>query len=272
MGQPASCAPYKPLPISVEPRAILIVRGDAMTVKATPGRDLLVEGSAYSGTAGAFNNFRRDTRHTVNHGTGHATDAATQEDVNEKETSIDLGADVGVDIKDLAIDEEEFPVGTDLADFVAMYHEMIDELSGDMWIVLCCNIILYRRRLGSSLRGSRARVLSGGAKTYELETNGTTDLGPGYWGYQVQAEMTLGGFGPTSTTVLTVLAIVHHHHDQTRRPAHDVTGHSRPTRGQLAAACLVTSLEGGSPGTKIDQDLGASEVSTMIEQEVETWL
>ncbi|KZP15867.1 hypothetical protein FIBSPDRAFT_934990 [Athelia psychrophila] len=99
--------------------------------RATPGRNLLVEGSAYSGTAGAFNNFRQDMCHTVNHGTGHATDAATQEDVDEEETSIDLEADVGVDIKDLAIDEE-FLVGTDLADFVVMYHEMIDELSGDM--------------------------------------------------------------------------------------------------------------------------------------------
>lgn len=100
--------------------------------QATPGRDLLVEGSAYSGTAGAFNNFRRDTRNVVNHGIGHAAGATAQEDIEEEEASIDLGADVGIDIEDLAMDEEEFPVGTDLADFVAMYHEMIDELSGDM--------------------------------------------------------------------------------------------------------------------------------------------
>ena len=34
-----------------------------------------------------------------------------------------------IDIDDLAMDEEEFPLGTDLSRFVAMVQEVIDELS-----------------------------------------------------------------------------------------------------------------------------------------------
>lgn len=97
---------------------------------ATVARDLLSAGAAYASTSGAFNNFRRDTRNAVNHGTSNGMDSLASNDVeSEDEFDCDLGADQGLDVDDLALDEEEFPVGTDLADFVAMTREVIDELS-----------------------------------------------------------------------------------------------------------------------------------------------
>lgn len=41
----------------------------------------------------------------------------------------DLGADTEIGMDDLAMDEEEFPLGTDPERFVAMMQEVIDELS-----------------------------------------------------------------------------------------------------------------------------------------------
>jgi hypothetical protein len=100
---------------------------------ATPARDLLSAGAAYANTAGAFNNFRRDTRNAVNHGTMHGNANVTPSDnVNRPEqddADIDLGADMDLDVDDLAMDDEEFPAGTDIADFVSMAREVIDELS-----------------------------------------------------------------------------------------------------------------------------------------------
>jgi hypothetical protein len=47
----------------------------------------------------------------------------------EDDADIDLGADQDLDVDDLAMDEEEFPVGTDIADLVAMTREVVDELN-----------------------------------------------------------------------------------------------------------------------------------------------
>jgi len=98
---------------------------------ATPSRDLLSAGAAYANTAGAFNNFRCDTRNAVNHGTPHGNSTDMPDNASsivEDSADIDLGADPGLDVDDLAMDEEEFPAGTDIADFVAMAREAIDEL------------------------------------------------------------------------------------------------------------------------------------------------
>ena len=101
--------------------------------RTTPARDLLSAGAAYANTAAAFNNFRRDTRNATNHGTAHsnmntnADDTSQSMDVNDADA--DLGGDVDLDVDDLAMDEEEFPVGTDIADLISMAHEFIDELS-----------------------------------------------------------------------------------------------------------------------------------------------
>ena len=102
---------------------------------ATPSHDLLSAGAAYANTAGAFNNFRHDTRNAVNHGTPHGNSIDTLDNAGgnaggtmEDSADIDLGADPGLHVDDLAMDEEEFPAGTDISDFVAMAREAIDEL------------------------------------------------------------------------------------------------------------------------------------------------
>lgn len=99
--------------------------------QATPARDLLAEGAAYANTARAFKNFRRDTRKAMNLGTAHG-ETQTPSSVNpdaDLEANYDLGEDMNISLDDLAMDEEEFPMGTDIADFVAMSQEVIDELS-----------------------------------------------------------------------------------------------------------------------------------------------
>jgi hypothetical protein len=99
--------------------------------KTTPVRDLLAEGAAYANTARAFKNFRRDNCKATNLGTAHGTEMSPGEpdmDSNEHPNH-DLGGNVDIDVDDLAMDDEEFPAGTDIADFVAMTREVIDELS-----------------------------------------------------------------------------------------------------------------------------------------------
>jgi hypothetical protein len=100
---------------------------------ATPAQDLLSAGAAYTNTAGAFNNFRHDTCKAVNHGTPHGNSTSAPSNnasgTVDDDADIDLGIDPDLEVDDLAMDEEEFPVGTDIADFVAMTHEVIDELS-----------------------------------------------------------------------------------------------------------------------------------------------
>jgi hypothetical protein len=100
---------------------------------ATSARDLLSAGAAYANTAGAFNNFRRDTCQAVNHGTLHgnaiSTSSSDADTIVEDDADIDLGGDLDLDVDDLAMDEEEFPVGTEVADFVAMTREVVSKLA-----------------------------------------------------------------------------------------------------------------------------------------------
>jgi hypothetical protein len=93
----------------------------------TPAHDLVGASAAYANTASAFNNFQRDTHNALNHGTAHGDNTST--DSTDDGADMDLGADVDFDMDDLTVDEEEFPVGTDIVEFVAMAHEAIDELS-----------------------------------------------------------------------------------------------------------------------------------------------
>jgi hypothetical protein len=44
----------------------------------------------------------------------------------------DLGGDVDVELDNLVMDEEEFPPCIDVADFVAMARDVIEELGGDI--------------------------------------------------------------------------------------------------------------------------------------------
>lgn len=102
---------------------------------ATAFRDLLSTGAAYANTSGAFNNFRRETRVAVNHGIpeGPPSDEPSPDSgsTTEDAADFDLGGDVDITMDDLSTDKEEFGISgeTDLAEFVAMSQEFIDELS-----------------------------------------------------------------------------------------------------------------------------------------------
>jgi hypothetical protein len=82
---------------------------------AIPARDLMATGAAYANKNGAFKNFRCDTRKATNKGISEsAPRTTTPESEDEPDRSYhDLGDDVDVGMHDLAMDEEEFPLGTD---------------------------------------------------------------------------------------------------------------------------------------------------------------
>jgi hypothetical protein len=90
----------------------------------------MAEGATYANKASAFRNFRRDSRKATNKG---AAEAAPHSDVesedNDEYANPDLGGGPDIDMDDLAMDGEEFPLGTDPSQFVAMAQEVIDELS-----------------------------------------------------------------------------------------------------------------------------------------------
>ncbi|KIM79039.1 hypothetical protein PILCRDRAFT_10701 [Piloderma croceum F 1598] len=98
--------------------------------KATPACDLLAEGAMYANMARTFKNFWQDTHKATNLGTAHGEKLFT-EDPNtdlEEHADHDLGGDLDINVDDLALDEEEFPLGTDIADLVAMTQEFVNEL------------------------------------------------------------------------------------------------------------------------------------------------
>jgi hypothetical protein len=98
---------------------------------AIPARDLMAAGAAYANKSGAFKNFQCDTRKAVNKGVSEgAPRAAMPESEDEPDMSYhDLGDDAEVGMNDLAMDEEEFPLGTNPERYVAMTLEVIEELS-----------------------------------------------------------------------------------------------------------------------------------------------
>lgn len=107
---------------------------------ALPTRDLLGSGAEYANTARAFKTFRNDTRnakHSRNHthrGANNTpvTSDPTLDDNDNEPANPDLGGDIDVELDDLVMDEEEFPPCTDVADFVAMARDVIEELDGDV--------------------------------------------------------------------------------------------------------------------------------------------
>jgi hypothetical protein len=99
---------------------------------ATPARDLFIPGAAYGSTARAFKTFCRDMRNARNEGVSEGPDVlvASNDSVEEDVVAdLDYGGDSGITIEDLAMDDEELPVGMDFADFVTLGEEMIEELS-----------------------------------------------------------------------------------------------------------------------------------------------
>jgi hypothetical protein len=69
-----------------------------------------------------------DTRNTKNLGTKQGAEQAL-DDTDYAQADIDLGGELDLDISDLAMDDEEIPVGTNPTDFIAMAREAIEEFS-----------------------------------------------------------------------------------------------------------------------------------------------
>ena len=99
----------------------------------TPAHDLMAVGTEYANKAGAFKNFKCDIRKAQNKGVpeGTLTSAGDESDNVDaaQEMDHDLGGNVDLDIDDLALDDNEFPFGMDIGDFILMTREVIDELS-----------------------------------------------------------------------------------------------------------------------------------------------
>ena len=101
---------------------------------AIPACDLMALGAAYANKSGAFKKFQSDTWKAVNKGVPKGALGADKpeldDDHKDKGENLyhDLGANAEIGMDDLAMDEEEFPLGTNPKLFVAMTQEVIDEL------------------------------------------------------------------------------------------------------------------------------------------------
>jgi hypothetical protein len=103
---------------------------------ATEARDLIQTGSEYMNTPSAFRNFRYTKFNIKNHGLPEATPSQPsqlsdiEDNVEDLEVyNCELEGNGGVDFEDLLLDEDEFPLGSDVGDYIATVHEVIDELS-----------------------------------------------------------------------------------------------------------------------------------------------
>ena len=102
---------------------------------ASEAQDLIQTGSEYVDTPSAFRNFSYTKFNIKNHGLLEAT--ATQlTDINADVDDVeDLGDDCELDgneavcFEDLLLDKDEFHLGSDVGDYIATVHEVIDELS-----------------------------------------------------------------------------------------------------------------------------------------------
>jgi hypothetical protein len=106
---------------------------------ATEARDLIQTGSEYANTPSAFRNFTYTKFNIENHGLPESTpsqlsdinaDVDNIEDFEDNCSELNDGNEA-VDFEDLLLDEDEFPLGSDVGDrdYIATVHEIIDELS-----------------------------------------------------------------------------------------------------------------------------------------------
>ena len=84
-------------------------------------------GAEYLNKPGTFKNFRPNTCQAKNHGISEEAPDVESED--EDGIDHDIGGNLELTLDDLAMDEEEFPLGTDPSHFVTMTQEVIEELS-----------------------------------------------------------------------------------------------------------------------------------------------
>jgi hypothetical protein len=100
---------------------------------ATEARDLIQCGSDYANTPSAYRNFTYTKYDYKNEGLPEAAPSLlpAEMDLNNNEAVDDyceLDGDEAVDFDDLLLDEEEYPMGSDVGDYLAVVHEVIDEL------------------------------------------------------------------------------------------------------------------------------------------------
>jgi hypothetical protein len=102
---------------------------------AVPARDLMSSGAEYANTTRAFKSFcnnKRNAKHSKNNALPITSNPSHDNYENDKPADPDLGGDIDVELDDLVMDDEEFPPCTDVADFVAMARDVIEELGGDI--------------------------------------------------------------------------------------------------------------------------------------------
>lgn len=101
---------------------------------ATEARDLIQGGSEYANTPSAYRNFTYTKYNYKNDGLPEVMPTSSQHDadLDHSEEAVndygELDGDEVVDFDDLLLDEEEYPMGSDVGGYLAMVHEVIDEL------------------------------------------------------------------------------------------------------------------------------------------------
>lgn len=95
-------------------------------------RDLIQGGAAYADKPMAFQNFKHVKYNLKN--LGIATDSGSEGD-NEAEgldavtedNNIDFGSDLRTELDDLLLDEDEYPLQSDLGDYISTVENVLDE-------------------------------------------------------------------------------------------------------------------------------------------------
>lgn len=103
---------------------------------AMEARDLMAVGAEYANKPAAFKNFTYTKYKTTNNGLSEAAPAA--KDVGEDDAMLvdedevadfDLGSNPALEVDDLVLDDDEYPLGTDINDYIARTREIIEQLS-----------------------------------------------------------------------------------------------------------------------------------------------
>ena len=106
---------------------------------ASEVRDLLAVGAEYANKPSAFKNFTYTRRKATNRGTPEGsppTDHLTQEDLEPADFDLGhngsdslLDQDMAFDEFPLLFDDDEYPPGTNIGDYISMTCEIVEELS-----------------------------------------------------------------------------------------------------------------------------------------------
>ena len=96
-------------------------------------RDLMAVGSEYPNKPAAFWNFTYTKINATNSGVpevevSHDPEAESS-DLEDDADEYDFGFEKGLEFDDLSLDDEEFPLGTNMEDYISMVHKVVDELS-----------------------------------------------------------------------------------------------------------------------------------------------